>query len=275
MTGTDDNASVASEDSSLHRKIQATLLGKGLQLFNGGSDESEEEEAVPSHSANSSHLNSLITQRSNMNTPKAAPGVASIPRRTSPRREIPAVAIVPRTSPRLASRRSKSSSTNKKNNNNKKKKQNRIGEGLLPDGLETLTKSSRDNFTILFDEDENPLYATKVISSTTKKEYDLMSSDLKLSQLRKLASNVGVKNHHRSNKETICEMIAESLMDEVLMIKLVHILKKTSQEKLTHSADSSIVFFQQNFFNNYPISMICTLMLIMKLARPTRNFGWM
>jgi hypothetical protein len=142
MTSTDnhENASLSSEDS-LNRKIKATSLGKGLQLFNGGSDESEEEEAVPSCSANSSHLNSLITQCSNMNTPKAAPGVASIPRQTSPCRDIPAVAIVPQTSPRLAAR-SKSSSkhTSKKNSSsNNKKKQNRTGEGLLPDGLEKLT----------------------------------------------------------------------------------------------------------------------------------------
>jgi hypothetical protein len=121
-----------------------------------------------------------------MNTPKAAPEVASIPHLTSPCHVIPAVAIVPCTSPHLAAR-SKSSSkcTTKKNISNNKKKQNWSGEGLLPDGLETLTRSSRDNFHIDFDEHQNPLYATKVIG-TNEKEYDLMSSDMKLLQLQKL-----------------------------------------------------------------------------------------
>jgi hypothetical protein len=251
MTSTDnhENASLSSEDS-LNRKIKATSLGKGLQLFNGGSDESEEEEAEPSRSANSSHLNSLITQRSNMNTPKAAPEVASIPRRTSPRRDIPAVAIVPRTSPRLAAR-SKSSSkhtTKKNSSSNNKKKQNRTGEGLLPDGLETLTRSSRDNFHIDFDEHQNPLYATKVIG-TDGKEYDLMSTDLKLSQLRKLASNVGVKNHHRSKKEAICEMIAESIMDEVLMANAGTHPEKNVARKTNSLCRLVNCFFSEKLFH--------------------------
>jgi hypothetical protein len=46
-----------------------------------------------------------------------------------------------------------------------------------------------------------------------------LTTDLKAAQLRKLASNVGVKNHHRLKKEIICQMIAERLLDEVLLEK--------------------------------------------------------
>jgi hypothetical protein len=206
MTSIDDNAS-ASSDDSMNRKIRATVKVRQLRLRRADDSESEEEEeedreGLPSDT--NSHLNSIITQRSNvLSTPryKAA---------SPPRREIPAVAVVPvRSSPRLAARLQSSMMANKQ-----QKQQNRAGEGALPDGLDTLTQRSKDSFHIVTD-DSGISTATKVTSPISGKEYNLLTTDLKAAQLRKLASNVGVKNHHCLKKEVICKMIAERLLDEV------------------------------------------------------------
>jgi len=222
MTSIDDNAS-ASSDDSMNRKIHATVTVRQLRLRrpeDSESDDDDDREGLPS--VTNSHPNSIVTQHSN---------VLCTPRNKAPaspsRREIPAVAVVSvRSSPRLAAR-SQSSTTA-----NKQKQQNRAGEGSLPDGLDTLTQRSKDSFHIVTD-DSGISIATKVISPISGKEYNLLTTDLKAAQLRKLASNVGVKNHHRLKKEIICQMIAERLLDEVLLERMgIHpeknVAKKTN-----------------------------------------------
>jgi hypothetical protein len=90
--------------------------------------------------------------------------------------------------------------------------------GALSDGLDILTQQSKDSFHIVTD-DSGIRTATKVISPISGKGYNLMT-DLKAAQLWRLASNVGVKNHHCLKKEVICKMIAERLLDEVLLVRI-------------------------------------------------------
>jgi hypothetical protein len=224
MTSINDNASASSEDDSMNSKIHATVTVRQLRLCKPGDSETEyedDDQEQGSLSVTNSHLNSIITQPSNVHH---TPTIAASP----PRREIPAVAVVPvRSSPRLAARSQSSTMANKP------KQQKRVGEGSLPDGLDTLTQQSKDIFHIVMD-DSGISTATKVISPISGKEYNFLTMDLKAAQLWKLASNVGVKNHHRLKKEVICQMIAERLLDDVLLeIMGIHPEKNVAKKKIT------------------------------------------
>jgi hypothetical protein len=71
MTSIDDNAS-ASSDDSMNRKIRATVQVRQLRLRRADDSESEEEEEEDREGLpldTNSHLNSIVTQRSNVLMP--------------------------------------------------------------------------------------------------------------------------------------------------------------------------------------------------------------
>jgi hypothetical protein len=89
MTSINDNPSASSEDNSMNRKICATVTVRQLRLCKAEDSKSEDEDDQEGLlSVTNSHLNSIITQHSNVHTP---PTIAASP----PCQEIPAVAVVP------------------------------------------------------------------------------------------------------------------------------------------------------------------------------------
>jgi hypothetical protein len=64
MTRINDNASASSEDDSMNRKIHATVTVCQLRLCKPGEDDDDQEGLL---SVTNSHLNSIITQHSNVN----------------------------------------------------------------------------------------------------------------------------------------------------------------------------------------------------------------
>jgi hypothetical protein len=84
MTSINDNASASSKGDSMNCKIYATEMVCQLRLCKNAEDEDDREE-LPL--VTNSHLNSIVTQHSNVHTPP----IAASP----PCREIPATAVVP------------------------------------------------------------------------------------------------------------------------------------------------------------------------------------
>jgi hypothetical protein len=228
----------------MHRKIHATVTVRQMRLSKPSDSKSEDEDSVlglqPS-GADSQPTSTIAAAALNqMSTPSQAP----------PRREIPLAVVPLRTSPRLAARAKPSSTSSKKKTTNKTKKQNRVREGSLPPGLANITNQRKDNFFIVTD--EFGINSVTKVTDADGKEYNLLTTDLKVAQLQKLASNVGVKNHHHTKKEVICQLIAKKLFDKDLMEKTGMPSGGENMQKLHNS------IVQSNVHSKYYLPFICT-----------------
>jgi hypothetical protein len=131
----------------------------------------------------------------------------------------------------------------------KKSNKNRSGENSLPEGLEQLTRKDQDNFKIDFDNDCGGI-VVKIIGKGGE-EYD-PKEDLFLSQLRKLASNVGVRNHHAANTNKVCRLIAEAILDEGIMEKAGIHPEKAVAKKNYSLCRLINCLFSEPFFQRLP-----------------------
>lgn len=213
-----------SVDSSeeLRQKIDASSLGRGITALNNDNEdkdiimETEDNSTLAPSMANTVYTQDpLTTQVAEMFSTPAASG---------------------RTSTTTAAKKTTGG-----------RKYNRSGESKLPPDFEGLTIADRDKFTIIEDEDGVPTVSHVFVGN---KSYDLCT-DLMLSQLRKLASNLGVKNHHKAKKEICCNLIAQTILDEA-KLEAAGIHPETSVNMKSCSVIRLInCLFSEDFFDRF------------------------